>query len=339
MADESKSAAAAGEVVCTAARIHEFGGPENFRLDADVVVAAPGAGQVRVNVAYAGVNPVDTYIRAGAYARKPALPYIPGADGSGIVESVGDGVKSVKVGDHVRFQCKTGSYTTVVLCAEADVHKLPDSLPLAAGAAVGVPYYTAYRALFYSTKVSPGEWVMIHGGSGGVGVAAIQLAVDYGCKVIATAGTDAGLELVKRMGACVAINHRGGETKEKVMEATNGAGVNVIIEMLANVNLDNDLKMLARNGRVGVVGNRGEIKINPRDLMARQAYVIGVMLGGSTDAEREVAAAYINAKLSSGVLVPLVGEEFALADAGAAHVAVIEHKSGSNGKIVLKCRD
>lgn len=332
--------AGGAESTFVAARVHEFGGPDVLRLDSGLPVPVPKPGSVLVRMAYAGVNPVDTYVRAGTYANKPALPFVPGNDGSGVVETVGDGVTDLEVGDRVYiYQSDSGTYAQYSECQARFVFKLPDNVSLKTGAAVGIPAFTAHRALTVATNARPGEWVMIHGASGAVGIAAVQLAVDMGCRVIGTAGSQAGMRLVQGAGAEVVLNHHDDALGDQVLAATAGAGVNVIIEMLANVNLGKDLPLLALRGRVGVVGSRGDVTITPRDLMAREAAVVGVMRGfaDADPAYLAEAEAYIRAKLASGALAPAVGAEYPLAEAAAAQIEVIEHSHGSSGKIVLNC--
>ncbi|HUF92703.1 MAG TPA: alcohol dehydrogenase catalytic domain-containing protein, partial [Candidatus Limnocylindria bacterium] len=163
-----------------AIRVHKTGGPDVLQLD-EVPDPAPGDGQVVVRVHAVGVNPVDTYIRAGAYARMPALPYVPGTDGAGVVKAVGAGVRTVAVGDRVYMagtagETSTGAYAELALCDVSQVKPLPASMSFAQGAAVNIPYATAYRGLFHKARIVAGESVLVHGASGGVGIAAVQLA-------------------------------------------------------------------------------------------------------------------------------------------------------------------
>jgi NADPH2:quinone reductase len=312
--------------------VREFGGPEVMKLE-DVPDPAPGPGQVLIRVHAAGVNPVDTYIRAGAYARKPTLPYTPGSDVAGLVDHVGNGVSAFKVGDRVYTHGVTGGYAQLVVCDEANVHPLPDRVSFQQGAALGVPYGTAWRALFIKAQARAGEWVLVHGASGGVGIAAVELARAHGLRVIGTAGTPEGLKLATQHGAHRVLSHRAPEYMGEVTSITGGAGVNVVLEMLANVNLDKDLDVLAPYGRIVVIGNRGRVEIDPRKAMSRDASIIGMTLFNATPQELHGIHAGIVAGLEQGTLNPVIGKEFPLADAAPAHVAVME--SGAHGKIVL----
>jgi NADPH2:quinone reductase len=319
-----------------AIRAHSFGGPEVMQLD-ELPDPTPGPGQVRVRLHAVGVNPFDTYMLSGTYAIKPTPPYSPGADGAGVIEAIGDGVSAFNVGDRVYIGGTAdhkayGAYRQVVLCRESQVHPLPARISFSEGAAVNVPCVTAYRALHRATPKS-GDTVLVHGASGAVGLAAVQLARAAGLTVIGSAGTDDGLELVGAEGAHHAVNHHDAQHVEKVMSLTGGRGPDVIIEMLANVNLDHDLTMLAPRGRVVVVGNRGRVEIDPRKAMARDAAILGMTLFNATRAELVEIHAGLTAGLEAGTLTPVVGREFPLAEAAAAHVAVME--PGAQGKIVL----
>lgn len=316
-----------------AIRVHQFAGPEVMRLE-DVPDPKPGPGQVVVRIHAAGVNPADTYIRAGTYARKPTLPYTPGMDGAGVVEAVGAGVSRVKVGDRVYTAgTLSGTYAERALCAESQVHCLPQQASYAQGAAMHVPYATAYRALFQLARATPGETVFIHGASGGVGVAALQLARAAGMAAIGTGGTDKGRALVAEQGAHHVLDHRAPDYLDKLMSLTGGRGADVILEMLANVNLAKDLKVVAMGGRLVVIGNRGTIEINPRDAMGRDASIIGMSLWNASEQQLASIHAALVAGLETGTLRPVIGKEMPLADAPRAHVAIME--PGAYGKIVL----
>ena len=227
----------------------------------------------------AGVNPVDAYIRTGTYVRKPALPYTPGSDGAGTVEAVGDDVTGLERGQRVFVAAfngdGTGTYAEEANVDATLVHPLPDALAFGQGAAVGVPCVTAWRALFQKAQVQAGETILVHGASGGVGTSAVQLAVAAGATVIATAGTPAGRELASRQGARHVVDHTAARYRDEIVALTGGRGPDVIIEMLANVNLAHDLAMIAPRGRIVIVGNRGSLDFNPRAIMAKDAVVTG----------------------------------------------------------------
>jgi NADPH2:quinone reductase len=316
-----------------AIRVHEFGGPEVLRLR-EVPTPKPGPGEVLVRMHATGVNPVETYIRAGTYARLPELPYTPGNDGAGVVEKVGSGVTEFKPGDRdYTAGSISGTYAEFALYKKEQVHPLPANVSFAQGAAMGTPYATAYRGLLQRGDAKPGEIVLVHGASGGVGTAAVQLARTHGLRVFGTAGSEDGLKLVREQGAHEAFDHRASDHFEQIMKATGGHGVDVVLEMLANVNLGNDLTILAKSGRVVIIGSRGPVEINPRDTMQRDADVRGMILPNTPPAELASIHSALVAGLENGTLRPVIGKEFPLADAAEAHRAVME--SGAIGKIVL----
>ena len=292
------------------------------------------SGQILVRVHAIGVNPVDTYIRAGKYARMPAMPYTPGTDASGVVAAIGEGVTRCKVGDRIYTAgTLTGAYADHTLCNESQVHPLPDRVTFEEGGGINIPYATACLALTRKAHAAPGETALIHGASGGVGIAAVQIARALGLRVIGTAGSERGLAMVKSQGAHEVLDHRTSDYPERLMKLTDGRGVDVIIEMLANVNLARDLTLLAKNGRVVIVGSRGPIEINPRDAMARDASIMGLMLFNAPEKELASIHEILAAGLKKGELRPVVGRTFQLTEASKAHHAVME--PGAYGKIVL----
>ncbi len=316
-----------------AIRVHGFGGPEVLRLE-EVPTPQPGPGEVLVRMHAIGVNPVETYIRAGKYARLPALPYTPGNDGAGVVEQIGDSVTRFKPGDRVYTAGSiSGTYAEFALCKTEQVHQLPANASFAQGAAMGTPYATAYRGLFQRADAKPGETVLVHGASGGVGTAAVQLARACGLRVFGTAGSDQGRKLAREQGAHEVFDHRAPDQFEQIMKATDGRGVDVIVELLANVNLAKDLTILAKSGRVAIIGSRGRVEIDPRDAMQRDADLRGMVLPNTPPAEMASIHAALVAGLEKGTLRPVIGKEFPLAEAAEAHRAVMG--SGTFGKIVL----
>jgi len=316
-----------------AIQVQQFGGPEVLQL-LEIPTPKSGPGQVLVRVHAAGVNPYDTYMRNGTYAIKPQLPYTPGSDAAGVIEAVGEGVTKIKPGTRVyTARTESGAYAEYALALESQVHPLPEKISFTQGAGVWVPYGTAITALIHHAHARPGETVLIHGASGGVGTAAAQFARVMGLTVFGTAGTQKGMELAKKEGAHQVFDHSKPGYAEEIMKATGGRGVDVILEMLANVNLSADLKSLAMNGRVIIIGNRGEININPRDLMRRRGTAGGFTLWAATETELTEIHAAIGAGLENGTLRPIVGKELPLKDAAKAHVDVLA--PGAHGKIVL----
>jgi NADPH:quinone reductase len=316
-----------------AIRVHQFGGAEVLQLE-EVPDPKPAAGQVVVRVRAAGVNPVEAYVRAGAYARLPALPYTPGSDAGGTIEALGPSVSRFKPGDRIYVGGSvTGTYAELALCEERTVYPLPPNASFAQGAAMHVPYATAFRALFVRGGARGAETVLIHGASGGVGTAAVQLARAAGLYVVGTAGSDRGKKLVADEGAHKVLDHKSPGHFDEALAATGGRGYDLIIEMLSNVNLGRDLPLLAPKGRVVIIGSRGPVEINPRDAMSRDATILGMsLLNASIDELASIHAA-LGAGLENETLRPVIGQEIPLAEAPRAHKAQMEAEA--HGKIVL----
>ena len=325
--------------IMKAVRVHQFGGPEVLKFETDVPVPKLGESDVLVRVRAVGVNPVETYIRSGTYARKPSLPAILGNDCAGVVEDVGSKVTSFKRGDRVfTSQTLSGSYAQFTIAPATGVHPLHNEVSFEQGAGLPTPYLTAYRALLVRGGAKPGETVLVHGASGGVGIAAVQIARAFGMKVLGTAGTSEGTELVKQAGAHAVFNHREEGYLDEIKQASAENGVDVIVENAAHINLGKDLGLLAKGGRVSVVGSRGPIEVNPRDTMSREAAVFGVMLFNASEKDFREMHAAIQAGMEAGWLRPIVGKQFPLKNASKAHEDII-NGSGALGKMVLTVQD
>jgi NADPH:quinone reductase len=314
--------------------VHEYGEPEVMKVE-DTPTPEPSGKQVLVRIEATGVNPVDTYLRTGIHAHAPKLPYTPGKDAAGVVEAVGDEVSKFKPGDRVyTADSLTGTYAEYSLCSEDHLGRLPDNASLDQGACVWTPYATSYRALFQKAAAKAGETVLIHGASGGVGNAAVQWAKAAGLTVIGTASSDEGKELAKAQGADAVFDHTDEDHLSDIREYTGGKGVEIIVEMLANVNLERDFEALAMFGRIVVVGNRGSIQFTPRLTMTKDATIYGMSLfNSSQDVRNEIHHAIFNG-LDDGSLRPQINRTFPLAEAPAAHREIIESKAA--GKIILK---
>ncbi|MGE5610393.1 MAG: NADPH:quinone reductase [Bacillota bacterium] len=313
-------------------RVHQFGNPEVLKLE-EVPDPRPTDGQVLVRAKAIGVNPVETYIRAGKYGPRE-FPFTPGTDVAGLVEAVGPGIKHVKPGDRVYTSGSiTGAYAELALCKESQVHPLPKNCSFEQGAALGIPYATAYRGLFHRAAAHAGETVLVHGASGGVGTAAVQFARAAGMTVIGTAGSDQGRRLVAEQGAHHVLDHTRPDYLQQLMHITDGRGVDVILEMLANVNLAKDLGALARHGRVVVIGSRDTIEIDPRNTMARDTDIRGMSLANATDEELRGIYMAITAGLENGTLRPIIGTTLPLPEAPRAHEQIYE--PATHGKIIL----
>lgn len=316
-----------------AIRVSEYGGPSVLKLE-EVAAPKPGPSQVLVRNHAVGVNPVDTYLRANVDNRGPKLPYTPGTDSAGTVEAAGSEVTDVKVGDRVYVGgTVSGAYAELSLCEQTQVHPLPENVSFSQGAAMNVPYATAYHALFDRGQGRAGETVLVHGASGGVGIGAVQLARARGMTVIGTAGTERGRRLVAEQGAHHVLDHSASGYLDELLKLTGGRGVDVVLEMLANVNLQKDLGIVAMRGRIVVIGNRGTIEINPRGAMNKNADIRGMALFHASPSEVTGIHAALVEGLRNGTLRPVIAEELPLGQAARSHEAVME--PGHRGKIVL----
>ena len=316
-----------------AIRISEYGGPAVLKLE-EIPTPQPGPGQVLVRNRAVGINPVDTYLRSNTDNRGPKLPYTPGADAAGVVESIGSGVTGVTAGDRVYVGgTVSGAYAEYCVCEPAQVHPLPENASFAQGAAMNIPYATAYHALFNRAHGTAGETVLVHGASGGVGIGAVQLARARGLTVIGTAGTERGRKLVAEQGAHHVLDHGAPGYLEECVRLTGGRGPDIIMEMLANVNLQKDLQFIALRGRIVVIGNRGVVEINARLAMNKDAAILGMALNHATPAQHVGIHAALVEGLRNGSLRPVIAQELLLAEASRSHEAVME--AGHHGKIVL----
>lgn len=311
--------------------VHEFGGPEVLKFE-DAPEPVAKQGELLVRVRAIGVNPADTYTRTGTYAVKPALPYIPGSELSGeVVDGPRTGERIYTLG--TVGPRLTGACAELAVVRNEDAFRLPEHLTFSQGAAVPIAFGTAWRALFDRGHMQAGQTVLIHGASGGVGTAAVQLASVHGATVIGTASTVEGQKLVRECGAAHVFNHRDANYREQILNTAGGKGVDLIIEMLANVNLDYDLDLLAPGATVVIIGNRGRIEIDPRKMMGKETNIAGVTLWGGGETALRRAFAGIHALLERKALTPVVGSEIPLREASRAHQEVMEN--GSAGKIVL----
>ena len=312
------------EAALRAIRVHEFGEPEVMLLE-DLPDLRPVDDEILVRIHAAGVNPVETYIRSGAYGQLPALPYTPGSDAAGV---------DVRSGARVYMDGSlSGTYAEFALCSPDQVHALPDGITFAQGAALGVPYVTAFQALFQRANARPGETALVHGASGGVGLALVQFALAAGLTVVGTAGSDAGLELVAAQGAVSVVDHRRPDHLAEAASLAGGRGFDLIVELRADLNLGRDLVALAPRGRVVVVGSRGTVEVAPRDLMNVDGSILAMLLPNAAAAEIEEAHRAIAIGLRDGSLRPVVGRELPLAEAPRAHRLL--HDRPALGKLVL----
>ena len=315
-----------------AMQINAYGPASDLSL-VDAKTPSINADQILVQVGAAGVNPVDTYIRSGTNNYSTTFPHTPGLDGAGTIVELGSQVTGFEVGQRVYFSRNlSGSSAEFAVCATTHTYPLADALSFEEGACLGIPYTTAHRALFGRANAKTGDKVLVHGATGAVGIATVQLALSAGMDVVASAGTQAGADLLRAQGVSTVIMHN----EDNHLEAFQSleTGFDVIIEMLANHNLDQDLKALTTGGCVAVVGNRGTVEINPRDLMARDASVVGVALANIKPAELSLIAKALRPLFEKGVLKPVIRHCYDLTELAQAHEDVL--KSGALGNLVVR---
>jgi NADPH2:quinone reductase len=299
-----------------AMRAHQFGGPEQLRLE-EAPDPQVQAGQVQIRVRAAGINPADLVRLSGRLGTLP-LPYIPGTDVCGEVESVGAGVSHVKKGDRVFGRALSGGYAEKTCLAASEAIPLPSALSFAEGAAIPIPFYTAYRALHHKAAVKGGETVLVSAGGGGVGVAAIQLAKLAGARVFTTVGSAEKAAQTRKLGVDVAINYKEQDFAAEVQKLTEGKGVDVIIENVASDNLAKDLTIAARNGRIVLIGTgtgKGpDAQFAVMHALMKDVNLIGMSLVNAGPVIPEMAAA-LTSLFAAGTLKAVVSKTYPLAEA------------------------
>ncbi len=315
--------------------VEQYGGPEVLSVR-EVNKPEPKTGQVLIKFHTAGINPVDTYLRSGTRGYSPKLPWTPGLDGAGIIEAIGDGVEGMEVGTPVYTAGSlTGTYAEYGLCSPQQVFLLPNNLHWHEGASLGVPYFTAARALFTRGNIAHRKSVLVHGASGGVGSAVLQLAAGYNLTLMGTAGSETGRRLVESLGA-TCFDHRDKDYIARIREHCGG-GVDLVIEMLADRNLDNDLDLLAAGGLVLVTGSRGRIEIDPRKLMNAESSITAMTVLNSTPEERLYYSNLISQGAESGRIKPPIDRVFSLEMVAQAHIQIM--KGPHAGNLVIDIMD
>lgn len=321
-----------------AIQINEFGGPEVLKT-VEIDEPYPNEDEVKVKVFVTGLNPSEAYTITGTYGYNvPNLPYVPGYDATGVIEEVGSSVNHFKKGDRVFLSAfsaerNTGTYAEKVVTDAKNVFRLPDNISFKEGAALGIPVFTAYKAIFLKANVRAGETVLVHGASGSVGSMAVQMAKAIGATVIGTSSTEEGRQTILDLGADHAMDHISEDNKEEVLNITNEQGPDVIIEMLANANLETDMQVIVKYGRIIIVGSRDTIEVNPRNLMTSEAIVTGMTFTYPTQKEMKEMQYGVNALLEIGAIRSLIGNEFTLDEPVEAHKSLME--SSGNGRTIF----
>jgi len=320
-------------VVCEA-----FGGPEVLALRELPDPPPPGPGEVQVRIAARGVQYVDVLMLAGKYQFRPEPPFIPGNEAAGEIVAVGEGVTRFKIGDPVMNRVRLGAFGTLANSKEVDCDPIPTGMAVEEAAVFRGAHHTAYHALMQRGRLQSGDWVLVHGAAGGIGIAAIQVAKLYGAKVIATASTDEKRAVCREEGADYAIDYREG-LRDRVKELTGAHdGVDIVYDPIGADVFDESLRCLAWGGRILVLGFLGGGPSTPRTnyLLIKGLEVIGVRLGGVTEHHPEIGRANMKTLVElagEGKLKPRISHRFPLDHAGDAIQAVIDRKV--IGKAVL----
>jgi NADPH:quinone reductase len=297
----------------------------------------PGPGQVAVDVRAAGVNFVDGLICQGRYQLRPAVPFVPGGEIAGVVRAVGAGVDTVAEGDRVLALTGFGGFAEQVVLPVAAAYRLPDTLSFAQGASLVQSYCTAMIALARRCAVAPDEWVLVLGAGGGIGLAAIDVAVALGGRVIAAASTPGRLAAATAMGAEASVAYEGEDLKTRVRELSGG-GVDVVVDPVGGRHSEPALRSLRDFGRLCVIGfASGEIPSVPlNQVLLKNRTVVGVEWGSwamSHPAENAALLGDVLAMVADGRLHPPVPAERSLDEAGAVMGALLDRSI--SGKVVL----
>lgn len=317
--------------------MHQLAGPGALkRQELSAVRAAPG--EVVIDVEAIGCNFFDTLITQGKYQIQPELPFAPGAEVAGRVREIGSGVTRLRVGDRVSALLEYGGFASVVAAPDARVFRMPDAMSFQEAAALGLVYQTSYVALVHRARLKEGETLLVHAAAGGVGLAAVQIGLALGAKVIGTAGSTDKLELVARQGADAVINYRDDDWVERVKELTNGRGADVIYDPVGGETFDLSTKCVAFEGRILIIGFASGRIPTPKmsRVMVKNFSLIGLHWGlyfqknpaVLQDAQEAIARLH-----SDGKICPLVSETYPLTAASEALAALGARKT--TGKIVL----
>ena len=312
-------------------RFHEFGGTEVLRVD-EVEKPRPGAGEVLIRVEVAGVNYADTMQRAGTYFTKPPLPYAPGFEVAGRVEEVGEGAANFRSGERVMARLAGGGYAEYAVANAEQVIPVPEGLELGEATAILVQGWTALGLL---KGLRAGQTVLVHAAAGGVGSLLVQMAKLKGARVIGTASTAEKLETVRSLGADVAVNYTESDWTGRVLEATQGKGVDLLIEMVGGEIGSQNIRCLASGATMIVYGAASgkDFPISAVGLMSRNLTVKGYTLYSEAPETLEVFTRELMSHLEAGRLRILV-QEFPLTEAAAAHRAMEGRRT--TGKVVLR---
>jgi NADPH2:quinone reductase len=322
----------------TVIAIKAAGGPENL-VPEERAVPAPGNGEILVKVHAAGVNRPDVRQRQGTYPPPKGATDIPGLEIAGEVVALGAGVTRWKLGDKVCALVVGGGYAEYCLAYDSHALPVPPSLSMVEAAAIPETFFTVWQNMFMRAGLKSGEWVLVHGGTSGIGTTAIMLAKAFGAKVVTTAGSDEKCAAAKKLGADVAVNYKTGDFVEATKQATGGAGVNVIVDIVGGDYIDRNYDAAANDGRIAQVSFASSPKAtaNFSRMMMKRLHHTGSTLRPRSVAEKAEIASGIEDKVwplvVAGKIKPVVDSTFPLREAAASHARM--ETSQHIGKIVL----
>lgn len=322
----------------TAIAIRAPGGPEMLQPE-ERPVPAPGPGEILVKVVAAGVNRPDVRQRQGNYPPPKGATDIPGLEIAGEVAALGVGVKRWKPGDKICALVAGGGYAEYCLAYEPHALAVPAALSMIEAAAIPETFFTCWQNMFMRAEVKPGDWVLVHGGTSGIGTTAIMLAKAFGGKVITTAGSAEKCQAARKLGADVAVNYKTEDFVAATKEATGGAGANLIVDIVGGDYVDRNYEAAAEQGTIAQVSFTGGPKAtaNFARLMQKRLHHTGSTLRPRTVAEKAAIARGIEDKVwpqvAAGKIRPVIDSTYPLAKAGEAHARM--ESSQHIGKIVL----
>ncbi len=322
----------------TAIEIREPGDPEVL-VPTRRPVPQPGKGEVLIKVAAAGVNRPDVLQRQGSYPPPPGASDIPGLELAGEVVALGEGVSAPKLGDQVCALVTGGGYAEYCVAPAPQCLPLPKGYSMEQAAALPETFFTVWVNVFERSGLKPGETLLVHGGTSGIGTTAIQLATALGSRVFATAGSAEKVKACEELGAERGINYREEDFVEVVKQATDGRGVDVILDMVGGDYIPRDIKALAEDGRLSFIAFLGgpKAEVNFMPLMLKRLTITGSTLRARPVEVKAALATKLKEKvwplLEAGRIAPVMAASFPLGEAAAAH-ALME-SSGHIGKIVL----
>lgn len=314
------------------------GGPDSFTMT-ELPDPRPGPGEVLIAVAAAGVNRADVLQRLGHYPPPPGSPDWPGLEVSGTIVETASDVTGWSVGEPVCALIGGGGYASLVVAPASQLLPVPAGVDIVDAAALPEAMATVWSNVFLDAELRAGETLLVHGGSGGIGTVAIQLARAFGCLVAVTAGSADKLAACSRLGADILIDYHTDDFVERMLDASDGRGADVILDPIGGAYLERDLRALAPHGRIAVIGNQSEAKstIDVRLLMGKWASIRGTLLRARPAAEKAAIVASVLANawplVEAGQVVPVIDRRMPLADAGRAHERM--ESSAHIGKLLL----